>query len=335
MDAKKGKRIDDATRSEIVRLHAEGHSYSDISQRTRVSKMGCFKIVRDYITTGTVEKKLKSTPLPTKLTVNVLQFIEYQKVKKPSTYAREIRTELLKHGVCTEDNLPSVTLINRAIKRDLDMTRKIVQSIPKESLTDANDNKIQMFLAAAMQYRPEQLHFFDEASVVQTSGNRKYGHSPVGEPAIEIQRYASSCTLTVNVCCGYFGLDYFDVIEGASNAMEMVNFFDNVLQQTNSLGNPCLARGDCVILDNCGFHHHRFWEQILRNMLAQHGISLLFLPPYRPELNVVEYIFRLMRYKLQEDSLLTYGFTEFAVVNSLTLIPDFFLPSLFQKCGYI
>jgi hypothetical protein len=58
--------------------------------------MGCFKIVRDYINTGMVEKKLKSTPLPTKLTVNVLQFIEYQKVKKPSIYAREIRTELLK-----------------------------------------------------------------------------------------------------------------------------------------------------------------------------------------------------------------------------------------------
>ena len=32
--------------------------------------------------------------------------------------------------------------------------------------------------------------FFDESSVVKTTRNRKYGSAVLGEPAIEVQRYA-------------------------------------------------------------------------------------------------------------------------------------------------
>ena len=44
-------------------------------------------------------------------------------------------------------------------------------------------------------YLASKLHFFDELSVIKTTGNRKYGNARVGERAIELQCYASNATL--------------------------------------------------------------------------------------------------------------------------------------------
>lgn len=43
------------------------------------------------------------------------------------------------------------------------------------------------YLSEVAQMDFTKLHFFDESSVIVTSGNRKYGTSHKGEPAIEMQ----------------------------------------------------------------------------------------------------------------------------------------------------
>ena len=246
-----------------------------------------------------------------------------------------VKFNKLERGVCTENNLPYLTLINRCLTRDLDMSRKIVQQQPVEIQTAAYDRRTDEFIARLLQYTPKQMHFLDEASVIQTSGNRRYGSSPRGQAALVWQWYASRCTYTVNLCCGYFGIDHFNILEGPSNALHMLNFFDEALQEVNDIGNPVLVSGDCVILDNCGFHHHRLYENMLRNMLQRKNITLLFQPPYSPEYNVCEYIFRLMRDGLRENNSLTFNFTEYAIVNSITNIKDCDVKSLYAHCGYV
>lgn len=81
-----------------------------------------------------------------------------------------------------------------------------------------------------------------------------------------------------------------DILNGPSNAMEMLRFFDNYMQEANALGNPIFTYGDCVTMDNCGFHHQNQGERLLRNMLGTRDITLIFQPPYCPEFNVAEYI---------------------------------------------
>jgi transposase len=332
---KKGQRTNIEKRLEVTDLYAAGFSLGEVSAKTGISASGCSKIVKSFTETGTLERTLKKTTTPTKLTQEVSAFIELEKTKKPSIYSREIRSKLLETGVCTNDNLPSVTLINKHIRCNLDMNRKVLQVQPKEQQTAVYEDKVDAFLASVILYSPQKLHFFDEASVVRTAGNRRYGHSFRGTPAVEIQRYASNCTYTVNLCCGYFGVDMFDIIEGASNALEMLNFFDELLHETNDMGNPVIADGDCIILDNCGFHHHRAGERMLRNMLSRKNVSLLFQPPYSPEYNVCEYVFRLMRDGLRKNDILTYEFTDYAVARAISSIPDFTLSSLYRHCGYI
>lgn len=170
------------------------------------------------------------------------------------------------------------------------MTYKVVQKIPSETTTERFEDQFEHFLAQVLSYKPEQLHFFDEASVIRTDGNRKWGHAFKGDRAVEIQKYASNATFTVNLCVGYFGIDYFNMIDGPSNANVMIQFFDDAMQETNGIGNTIFATGDCIIMDNCGFNHQRFGEAFLRNMLGVRGIHLAFLPPYSPELNPAEYI---------------------------------------------
>ena len=104
-------------------------------------------------------------------------------------------------------------------------------------------------------FHPTQLHFFDETGEIKTSGSRIYGRAAVGLPAFEVQRYASNANYTVNLMHSITGVDFFNILDGPSHGMELLNFFDEALQLEREDGSAVLERGDCVIMDNCGFHH--------------------------------------------------------------------------------
>ena len=70
-------------------------------------------------------------------------------------------------------------------------------------------------------------------------------------------RYSSEATLTINLFCGYFGKDYYDVPEGPSNVLELVQFFSDALEHRYANGNPILSAGKAVVMDSCGFVHAR------------------------------------------------------------------------------
>jgi hypothetical protein len=105
---------------------------------------------------------------------------------------------------------------------------------------------------------PNTLHFFDESSVVRTTGNRNYGSSAKGSRAFELQRYASNANYTINLLHSRFGVDYFNVIDGASNSMELIQIFADVVDVNNDkIANgfqPLFVPGDTIIMDNCAFH---------------------------------------------------------------------------------
>ena len=108
------------------------------------------------------------------------------------------------------------------------------------------------------------LHFFDECSVVQNTGNRIYGHAARGKKAIKVQKYASNAKLTVNLLVNIDGISHIDILAGPSN------------------GNPMIKQADTIIMDNCGFHHANHIKPSLRDMLARCGARLGYQPPYHP-----------------------------------------------------
>ena len=66
-------------------------------------------------------------------------------------------------------------------------------------------------------------------------------------------------------------------------------FFTEALDVKHGDGSFKLCNGDIFVMDNCRFHHGRNTEPQLRAMLANRNVSLVFQPPYHPQLNTCEY----------------------------------------------
>lgn len=179
------------------------------------------------------------------------------------------------------------------------------------------------------------MHFFDESSVVKTSGNRKRGHGAIGKPAYEVQRYASNATYTLNLLHNVHGISHFNILSGASNGQELLNFFGEALEEQDRLGNFVLKDGDAVIMDNCGFHHALAIEPILRHMLMRRGIRLIFQPPYHPVYNTCEYCFHYIKCWLRRFPSYTEHYTEVALAEATTRIGPGVSREFFRQCGYI
>ena len=112
--------------------------------------------------------------------------------------------------------------------------------------------------------------------------------------------------------------------------MEILTLFDKALQLERQYRSAIIECGDCVIMDNCGFHRARFMEPILKNMLADCGIRLLCQPPYHPDFNSCEFCFRqvkdfLRRYQLSAEHETKIAITEaifqISTQNSLVFSP--------------
>ena len=52
---------------------------------------------------------------------------------------------------------------------------RIYKQIPQETEIINHDDLVVQFLAKMMDFTPQQMHFFDESSVIYTSGKQKVG----------------------------------------------------------------------------------------------------------------------------------------------------------------
>lgn len=217
------------------------------------------------------------------------------KKTKPSIYSSEIQNKLVENEVCLPENVPSRSSISRSLTQDLGYSFRKFSVIPQESLAPENENRLIQYLTVCTAIDPRTMQFFNECSVVKTTGNRNYRHSRTGDRALEVQRYASNATFTVNLLHNMYGVRHINLLPGPSNARELLNFFTEPLQEEDIFGNPLLKVCDTVILDNCSFHHARHVEPFLRNMLAARRIALIYQPPYHPQYNTCELCFRQLK----------------------------------------
>ena len=136
--------------------------------------------------------------------------------------------------------------------------------------------KLKNYMADISGIDCSRVHFFEESSVVVTSGNRRRGHSAIGSPAIEVQRYASNATYAVNLLHNIHGVSHFNVLRGPSNGLELLNFFEEALEQEDVFANHVIKENDVIVMNNCGFHHGNNVEPLLRNMLQERRVQLFF-----------------------------------------------------------
>jgi len=111
-----GRPLPDVVRSRIVDLAHQGVRPCDISRQLRVSHGCVSKILGRYYETGSIRPGVIGGSKPKVATPKVVDAIANYKKQNPTMFAWEIRDRLLADGICDQDNIPSVSSINRIVR---------------------------------------------------------------------------------------------------------------------------------------------------------------------------------------------------------------------------
>ena len=113
-------------RERVLDLYHDGFGNRQISREIRSSPGFVQKVIDRYNEQNTSLRGIRvGFPSP-KIDEQVMEYIEVQKVMKPSTYSTELQQRLLLDGVVHLANLPSVSQINKVSRKEL-VTRPSVR----------------------------------------------------------------------------------------------------------------------------------------------------------------------------------------------------------------
>ena len=186
------------------------------------------------------------------------------------------------------------------------------------------------------------MKYFDESGIkLPDVGRPNYGHSLIGTPAVEISRNMHSPNITLNLMCGLDGIIYTNTVDGASNHLSFLNFFEESANVFLPDGRPPYTYGNHV-MDNRRNDGQRRNSSLSSGpstgeWLDDIGCVLLYLPTYSPEFNPAENVFNklktiLRRFEYREllrDSL------HVAVHQALQEIATNDMRRFFKFTGYI
>ena len=223
------------------------------------------------------------------------------KTERPSLTGREIRHQLLSNSVI-QDGI-SLTTIHRAVRNDMHTeqkwTFKRLKGPPIDRFTDHNMRYTQAYLDYIYQQDPAKMLFFDESGFKHTDANRRYGHSEIGTPCVEINRMKDRANLTLNLLVGIDGVKYFNFVDGPSDMVYFMNFFFEANESVLDDGRPIIPPGSIIVADNAAIHHNQA-ERVLTRYFNPQGITLIFLPTYSPDFNPCENCFNKIKLVLKQ-----------------------------------
>lgn len=148
-----------------------------------------------------------------------------------------------------------------------------------------------------------ELLYFDESGF-STQPNVQRSWSPLGQAH---EADASAARKRVNVLGALNAAHqrlHFEIIEHNTTRDDVVNFLDHRAKTSDP------NKWTFVVLDNARIHH-AIDLAIRQEWLIRHRFSLLYLPPYSPELNLIEILWKQAKYHWREfktwskDSLIT------------------------------
>ncbi|KAI5703474.1 hypothetical protein M8J75_012134 [Diaphorina citri] len=190
-----GRPLPDVVRQRIVELAHNGVRPCDISRQLRVSHGCVSKILSRYYETGSFKAGVIGGSKPKVATAPVVDAIASYKRENPTMFAWEIRDRLLAEGICSQDNVPSVSSINRIVRNKAAEKAKHVHNQQQSQTNNNNNNNStnnnthqQTSPVSVIAHAPASQHHHDRYSINGILGIPQ-GTDPNGNlPAKRIKR---------------------------------------------------------------------------------------------------------------------------------------------------
>ncbi len=82
---------------------------------------------------------------------------------------------------------------------------------------------------------------------------------------------------------------FFQINEDTFNSEKMIKFMDKFALQTK--------KKTIVVLDNCSIHKSKAFKAKIEEWKTVNDLYIFFLPPYSPELNPIEILWKRIKYQ--------------------------------------
>lgn len=119
------------------------------------------------------------------------------------------------------------------------------------------------------------------------------------------------------------GVEALMTVNGATDGDIFLVFVREVLA-------PTLQPGDVVIWDNLGAHR----SSVVREAVEARGASVVFLPPYSPDMNPIERCWSKIKTYLRAAKARTREALEAAIKQALATVTESDARAWFKHCGY-
>lgn len=170
---------------------------------------------------------------------------------------------------------------------------------------------------------PARLVFLDE-TWASTNMARRYGRAPRGQRCVAAVPHGHWKTTTFIAALRHDGLTAPMLLDGPIDGAAFLTYVQAVLA-------PTLHPGDIVVADNLASHK----VNGVRETIAQRGATIIYLPPYSPDLNPIEKLFAKLKALLRKAAKRSID----ALWDHFSVLLDAFSPhectNYFSASGYV
>jgi len=167
-----------------------------------------------------------------------------------------------------------------------------------------------------------RLVFIDETSA-NTRMARLYGRAPIGERLVCKEPWGHWKTVTFTAALRVGSLTAPWLLDGPMDGDSFRCYAQNILA-------PTLKKGDIVIMDNLPSHK----VAGIREAIEATGATLLYLPPYSPDLNPIEQAFSKIKALLRKAAARSLTALTTAFKRILALFTPTECQNFFAHAGY-
>jgi transposase len=169
---------------------------------------------------------------------------------------------------------------------------------------------------------PARFVFLDETGTA-TNMARRYGRSPSDQRLVAAVPHGHWRTTTFIAGLRQSGIVAPLVLDGPMTGVAFRAYVEQFLA-------PALEPGDVVVLDNLAAHR----VNGVRRAIAAAGASILYLPPYSPDLNPIEQLFAKLKALLRKAAARTRDELWQAIGRLLEAVPRAQCANYLNHCGY-